>query len=175
MTCCSPGRVDGLAARRREESRRRSRRQDGDRVLRPGGGRKELPETARREAPKAPGCSTKSVDTHRRSNCSVSLLPLVAILAYSEHGAAEDVKHIRFDLPAAVDGIGVIGSTRLWLGARLTSWFGSGAPARTKRTSLSKSATPVRPEDSIPPAWPSRSWLAPEGSSEWRGKRRRGQ
>ena len=47
-----------------------------------------------------------SADSHRRSNYSVSLLPLVAILTYSKHGAAEDVKHIRFDLPAAIDGIG---------------------------------------------------------------------
>jgi hypothetical protein len=93
----------------------------------------------------------ESVDSHRRFNCSVSLLPLVAILAPSEHDAAEDVKHIRFDLPAAIGGIDVFGSTRLRLSARLISWFGSGAPARTKRTSLSKFARPVRPEGTVLP------------------------
>ena len=46
-----------------------------------------------------------SADSHRRFNYSVSLLPLVAILTYSKHGAAEDVKHIRFGLPSATDGI----------------------------------------------------------------------
>lgn len=91
-----------------------------------------------------------SADSHRRSNYSVSLRPLVALLTHSKHGAAEDVKHIRFDVWAATHGIGIIGLTpfrpcaQLGIGfqlrLRFTLWFGSGAQARTKQTLRSKFA-----------------------------------
>ena len=116
---------------------------------------------------KAPGALVGSADSHRRSNYSVSLLQLVALLVSSKHSAAEDVKHIRFNLLAEIEGIGVIGSTQFRTGARpganfelglqFNLWVGSGAQDRTKQTRLSKSATPVRPKSPVPRAWPSQS------------------